>query len=105
MNVRLPRGRALVASIALAIVAAGIIVAVARGTVYGTLTVARAGVAPVVRVNEPVLAAVLATIKSLRGEVLAKILAHEAGIILGLRSKAYIRQGDWAVLVGTELKA
>jgi uncharacterized protein (TIGR00255 family) len=41
----------------------------ARGTVYGTLTVAREGVAPVVRVNEPVLAAVLATIKSLSGRV------------------------------------
>ena len=41
----------------------------ARGTVYGTLTVERQGVAPVVRVNEPVLAAVLATIKSLAGRV------------------------------------
>ena len=41
----------------------------ARGTVYGTLTVEREGVAPVVRVNEPVLAAVLATIKSLAGRV------------------------------------
>jgi uncharacterized protein (TIGR00255 family) len=41
----------------------------ARGTVYGTLTVVREGVAPVVRVNEPVLAAVLATIKSLSGRV------------------------------------
>jgi uncharacterized protein (TIGR00255 family) len=43
----------------------------ARGTVYGTLTVDRQGVAPVVRVNEPVLAAVLATIKSLTGRVQA----------------------------------
>jgi uncharacterized protein (TIGR00255 family) len=43
----------------------------ARGTVYGTLTVERQGVAPVVRVNEPVLAAVLATIKSLTGRVQA----------------------------------
>ena len=41
----------------------------ARGTVYGTLTVDRAGVAPIVRVNEPVLAAVLATIKNLSGRV------------------------------------
>ncbi len=40
-----------------------------RGTVYGTLTVARQGVAPVVRVNEPVLNAVLDTIKSLSGKV------------------------------------
>jgi uncharacterized protein (TIGR00255 family) len=40
-----------------------------RGTVYGTLTVERVGVAPIVRVNEPVLAAVLATIKGLAGRV------------------------------------
>jgi uncharacterized protein (TIGR00255 family) len=36
-----------------------------RGTIYGTLTVTREGVAPVVRVNEPVLAAVLATMNGL----------------------------------------
>ena len=41
----------------------------ARGTIYGTLTAKREGVAPVVRVNEPVLAAVLATIKSLAGRI------------------------------------
>src|SRR5207302_2084172 len=41
----------------------------ARGTVYGTLTIERQGVAPVVRINEPVLAAVLATLKSLAGKV------------------------------------
>src|SRR5438105_10225938 len=41
----------------------------ARGTVHGTLTVERLGVAPVVRVNEPGLAAVLATIKGLAGRV------------------------------------
>jgi uncharacterized protein (TIGR00255 family) len=41
----------------------------ARGTVYGTLTVERIGVAPTVRVNEPVLAAVLATLKGLAGRV------------------------------------
>jgi len=40
-----------------------------RGTVYVALTVEREGVAPVVRVNEPVLAAVLATIKGLAGRV------------------------------------
>jgi uncharacterized protein (TIGR00255 family) len=45
--------------------------ALARGTVYGTLTVERQGVAPVVRVNEPVLAAVLATVNSLAGRVQA----------------------------------
>ncbi len=36
-----------------------------RGNVYATLTVERRGVAPVVRVNEPVLAAVLATMRQL----------------------------------------
>ena len=41
----------------------------ARGTVYGTLTVERQGVAPVVRVNEPVLAAMLAAIKSLSARI------------------------------------
>ena len=40
-----------------------------RGTVYGTLTVERQGVAPIVRINEPVLAAALATIRSLAGRV------------------------------------
>jgi uncharacterized protein (TIGR00255 family) len=42
-----------------------------RGTVYATLTVDRQGVAPVVRINEPVLAAVLATIKDLGKRVQA----------------------------------
>ena len=41
----------------------------ARGTVYGTLTVELLGVAPTVSVNEPVLAAVLATLKGLAGRV------------------------------------
>jgi uncharacterized protein (TIGR00255 family) len=40
-----------------------------RGTVYANLTVERKGVAPAVRVNEPVLAAVLSTLKSLGGSV------------------------------------
>jgi uncharacterized protein (TIGR00255 family) len=42
-----------------------------RGTVYGSLTVDRQGVVPVVRINEPVLAAVLATIKDLGERVQA----------------------------------
>ena len=37
--------------------------ALGRGTIHGNLTVQRAGVAPVVRVNEPVLAAVLSTVE------------------------------------------
>lgn len=41
----------------------------ARGTVYATLTAERKGVTPVVKVNEPVLSAVLATLTSLRGRL------------------------------------
>jgi uncharacterized protein (TIGR00255 family) len=40
-----------------------------RGTVYATLSAAREGVPPVVRVNDSVLAAVLATLDGLRGRV------------------------------------
>jgi uncharacterized protein (TIGR00255 family) len=40
-----------------------------RGTVYANLTVERKGVAPTVKVNEPVLNAVLATLKALAGKV------------------------------------
>lgn len=40
-----------------------------RGTVYANLTVERKGVQPTVKVNEPVLAAVLATLKGLAGKV------------------------------------
>ena len=40
-----------------------------RGTVYANLTVERKGVLPTVKVNEPVMAAVLATLKSLSGKV------------------------------------
>jgi uncharacterized protein (TIGR00255 family) len=40
-----------------------------RGTVYGNLTVERKGVVPTVKVNEPVLAAVLATLQRLSGKV------------------------------------
>lgn len=45
--------------------------ALARGTVYATLSAERKGVAPVVKVNEPVLAAVLTTLKSLEGRLTA----------------------------------
>jgi uncharacterized protein (TIGR00255 family) len=40
-----------------------------RGTVYGTLTITRQGTAPVVRVNEGVLDAVLTTLKDLSSRV------------------------------------
>jgi predicted deacylase len=45
----------------------------------------------------------LATIGGYRGEILAKIVAPHAGVILGLRSKAYISTGNWAVLLAREL--
>jgi uncharacterized protein (TIGR00255 family) len=45
----------------------------ARGSVFANLTVGREGAPPVVRVNEPVLAAVLATLKSLSGKVEAAL--------------------------------
>ena len=40
-----------------------------RGTVYANLTVERKGMAPTVKVNEQVLGAVIATLKSLEGKV------------------------------------
>jgi uncharacterized protein (TIGR00255 family) len=43
--------------------------ALARGTVYATLSIERTGIEPVVRVNDSVLAAVLATLKDLSGRV------------------------------------
>jgi len=46
--------------------------ALSRGSVYGTLTIARQGVAPIVRVNEDVLNAVLTTLKDLSGRVAAE---------------------------------
>jgi uncharacterized protein (TIGR00255 family) len=41
----------------------------ARGTVYANLTVERTGIAPAVRINEPVLAAVLSTLDALKGRI------------------------------------
>jgi uncharacterized protein (TIGR00255 family) len=41
----------------------------ARGSVYATLTVERKGIAPVVRVNEPVLNAVINTLKTMSGRI------------------------------------
>jgi uncharacterized protein (TIGR00255 family) len=43
--------------------------AVTRGSLQATLTVERAGLAPVVRVNEPVLEAVLETLRRIGGQV------------------------------------
>src|SRR3954453_8234737 len=46
--------------------------ALARGSVYATLTAGRKGGAPVVRVNEPVLNAVIATLKTISGRIEAE---------------------------------
>jgi uncharacterized protein (TIGR00255 family) len=64
----------------------------ARGTVHATLSVQRAGVAPVVRVNEPVLAAVLATV----GEIGKRIAAAPPTIdgILGIKGVIEIVDED-----------
>jgi len=43
--------------------------ALTRGTVYATLSTSREGVAPVVRVNEPVLAAVLSAMRDVAGRI------------------------------------
>jgi uncharacterized protein (TIGR00255 family) len=54
-----------------------------RGTIYGTLSLRRAGVTPVVRVNEPVLAAVLAAIAEISSRVKASPPTLDG--ILGLK--------------------
>ncbi len=63
-----------------------------RGTVYANLTVERKGVAPAVRVNEPVLAAVLSTLKSLSGKVEAAPPALDG--ILSLKGVIEITEAD-----------
>jgi uncharacterized protein (TIGR00255 family) len=79
-----------------------------RGTIYGNLSVTREGVAPVVRVNEPVLAAVIATMKGLAGRLdaappqLEGILALK-GVIEVLdqdESEADRRAAEAAVIAG-----
>ena len=65
LKLRLPPGwDAIEASVRAAAVAK-----LARGSVFANLTVSREGAPPIVRVNEPVLAAVLATLKSLEGKI------------------------------------
>jgi uncharacterized protein (TIGR00255 family) len=63
-----------------------------RGTIYATLSVTRAGVAPVVRVNEPVLAAVLATMR----EVGSRINAAQPSLdgILALKGVIEVSEPD-----------
>jgi predicted deacylase len=45
----------------------------------------------------------LATIVDPRGRVLHQLTAPHEGVVLGLRSKAYITEGSWAVLLAREL--
>jgi len=42
----------------------------------------------------------LAEIVDVRGRVLQRFASPTAGIVLGLRSKAWIREDDWGVLIG-----
>jgi predicted deacylase len=35
--------------------------------------------------------------------VLARLAAPDEGVVLGLRSKAYVTEGSWAVLLAREL--
>jgi uncharacterized protein (TIGR00255 family) len=57
--------------------------ALTRGTVYGTLTATREGVAPVVRVNEPVLAAILGAMRDVAGRIEAAPASLDG--VLGLK--------------------
>ena len=87
-RVRVPPGWDAVDAPARARGAAGL----ARGTVYANLSVERQGGAPTVRVNEPVLAAVLSTIKELATRIEAEPPRLEA--ILGLKGVMEVREED-----------
>jgi uncharacterized protein (TIGR00255 family) len=63
-----------------------------RGTVYANLTVERRGVAPTVKVNEPVLNAVLAAIKQLSGKLEAAPPALDG--ILALKGVIEVTEED-----------
>jgi predicted deacylase len=45
----------------------------------------------------------LAVIRNTRGEPVGEVIADEPGTVLALRSKAYAREGEWAVLLGQRL--
>jgi len=64
----------------------------ARGTVYANLSVERKGAAPAVKVNEQVLAAVLAMIKRLTGKVDARPASLDG--ILGLKGVMEVTEED-----------
>ena len=82
--------------------------ALARGTVHANLTVQRTGVAPVVRVNEPVLAAVLCTMSDIARRIDATPPSIDG--ILGLKGVIEVidedereedrRAGEAAVIAG-----
>ena len=63
-----------------------------RGTIYANLTVDRKGVQPTVKINEPVLGAVLSTLKSLSGKVEAAQSSLDG--ILSLRGVIEIAEED-----------
>jgi uncharacterized protein (TIGR00255 family) len=66
--------------------------ALARGTVYANLTVERKGVTPAVKINEPVLEAVLTAVKSLDGRIDAA--APRLDGILALKGVIEIAEED-----------
>jgi uncharacterized protein (TIGR00255 family) len=66
--------------------------ALTRGTVYATLTASREGVAPVVRVNEPVLAAVLTTMRNVAKRIDAAPPSVDG--ILGLKGVIEVIEED-----------
>src|SRR6266849_6056676 len=69
--------------------------ALSRGTIHGTLSARREGVAPLVRVNEPVLAAVLSTMR----EVAQRVEAAPARLD-GILALTGTRRQEGAALAG-----
>jgi uncharacterized protein (TIGR00255 family) len=63
-----------------------------RGTVYANLTVERKGVQPTVKINEPVLGAVLSTLKSLSGKIEAAPASLDG--ILSLKGVIEVTEED-----------
>ncbi|HWB96452.1 MAG TPA: succinylglutamate desuccinylase/aspartoacylase family protein [Bryobacteraceae bacterium] len=45
----------------------------------------------------------IAQIQDIKGEVVERFVAQADGMLLAIRSKAYIRKGDWGVLVATNV--
>lgn len=45
----------------------------------------------------------VADIRSVRGEILEQLVADRSGIVIAVRSKAYIRKGDYGVLIGSPI--